>query len=106
MTVARISLMKILPHNRNEVTRLHASLEEFLSKQKGYILGFSFEAIGDTETMGRVSLWASEEDANHAATLDHTVGLRSQIHILTEPGHIEQLVHVSPTAHNIPKPLR
>ncbi len=105
MTVARVSLMKVTPSNRKELETLQEALEEFLSKQKGFVMGISFESLNEKETIGRVTLWASEDQANRAATLDHTVAIRSRMHILMEPGHIEQLVQVIGTPRNMPQPL-
>lgn len=106
MTVARVSIMKVLPMNRREVEHLQEALEEFLSKQKGFVMGFSFEGIGDTDTFGRVTMWVSEEDANHAATLDHTVVLRARMHLLIEAGHADYLTRIIGTPRNVPSPMR
>ncbi|MSP78957.1 MAG: hypothetical protein EXR67_05330 [Dehalococcoidia bacterium] len=105
MTVARISLMKVTPGNRKELEHLQEALEEFLSKQKGFVMGISFESLNDKETIGRITLWVSEEDANRGATLDHTVAIRSRMHLIMEPGHMEQLVQIIGTPRNVPQPL-
>jgi hypothetical protein len=41
-------------------------------------------------------------EADHAATLDHTIALRSQIHRLTEAGHLETIVEITGNPKNIP----
>ncbi|MBI2855667.1 MAG: hypothetical protein HYX93_02335 [Chloroflexi bacterium] len=112
MTVARISIMhtssdlnRTAATKRTEVERLLDALEDHLSQQTGYIMGFRFVESEDENQVGRVSLWRSHEEADHAATIEHTVALRSRIHRLIDPGHLEVLVEVKGNPKNIPAPL-
>ena len=109
MTVARISIMRTSSdltrtssQKRVEVERVFDELEEYLSSLPGYILGFRFGGHDDEDELGRVALWRTHEDADHAATRDHTVALRAQIHRLIDPGHMETLVEVKGNPRNIP----
>lgn len=43
----------------------------------------------------------SHADADHAATNDHTIALRSEVHRLIDPGHLETLVEVKGNPKNI-----
>ena len=76
-------------------------LENTLSQTNGFILGGVFTS-GDGE-VGRFSLWETHEDADRASSSEHVIALRSHLHNLVEPGHIEQLAEVSGASHNIPK---
>ena len=105
MPVARVSIMVVKPFNRKEMDRLQEALEEHLSKLRGFTMGFSFEAIGEKDTLGRVTVWATEDDANRAATENHTVALRAQMHLLQEPGHTDHLVQIIGTPKNLPHAL-
>ena len=111
MTVARISIMRTASDLMRtssdkiaEAGRLLDELDEHLSNQPGYIMGFRFSGHEGEDEIGRVGVWKSHEDADHAAILDHTVALRSQIHRLIEPGHLETLVEITGTPKNIPDP--
>ena len=111
MTVARISIMRTsadltrtAADKKAEVERLLDDLEEYLSAQTGYVLGFRFANQEDEQEVDRVSLWGSHGDADHAATQDRTMALRSQIHALIDPGHLESLVDVMGNTKNIPAP--
>ena len=115
MTVARISIMRTSSdtdpltaltrtsaNKRAEVELLFDELEEHLSGLPGYIMGFRFSGHEDEDEVGRVALWRTHEDADHAATLDHTIALRSEIHRLIDPGPMETLLEVKGDPKNIP----
>ena len=108
MTVARISIMRtsrdLTRTSSDKRARVEALLEEHLSKLPGYIMGFHFVGHEDEDEVGRVALWNSHEDADHAALQDHTVFLRAQIHQLIDPGHTETLVELIGTSKNLPEP--
>ena len=110
MTVARISIMRTsrdltrtASDKRAQVERLLDELDEHLSNLPGYIMGFHFVGHEDENEVGRVALWNTHEDADHAALQDHTVVLRAQIHRLIDPGHLETLVEVAGTPKNLPE---
>ena len=109
MTVARISIMRTSPdlgrtssNKRAQVEHLLDELEEHLSKLPGYVMGFRFIGHQDKDEVGRVALWKTHEDADHAALNSHTVALRAQIHRLIDPGHLETLVEVAGNPKNLP----
>ena len=111
MTVARISIMhtsrdltRSSSDKRALVERLLDELEEHLSNLPGYIMGFHFVGHEHEDEVGRVALWNSHEDADHAALQDHTVALRARIHQLIDPGHMETLVELAGTPRNLPEP--
>ena len=112
MTVARISvihtssdLLSTAANKRIELERLLDALEDHFSQQPGYIMGFRFGGVEDEHQLGRIALWRDHRDADHAATMEHTVALRSQIHRLIDPGHMEILVEVRGNPKNLPVPL-
>jgi hypothetical protein len=98
--------MRTAANKRAEVERLLDELDDHLSTQPGYVMGFRFIGHENKEELGRVALWGTHEEADHAATLDHTMSLRAQIHRLIDPGHLETLVEVAGSPKNIPAPQR
>ena len=111
MTVARISIMgtsadltRTASDKKAEVERLLDDLEEHLPAQTGYVLGFRFANQDDEQEVVRVSLWGSHADADHAATQERTMAIRSRIHALIDPSHLESLVDVMGDPKNIPAP--
>lgn len=91
MPALRLSIVVPLPGRRAEVERLLDHLEEFLSKHPGYIMGGRFAAADVPEEVGRIGIWHAHADADHAATDDDVIAVRSQIHQLIQPGHLERL---------------
>ena len=95
MAVIRISIMRPVPGRRQEVERLLEELEAWVSQQKGYLFGIHLSSFDLTGELGRVAVYASREDANRIAVMDHTVALRSQVHDAIMPGHMESLFEVT-----------
>ena len=62
-------LRSTLIHPKNGATgALHELLDEldgYLAKQPGFVESYELETTG---SLGRVSIWESREDADHAAT--------------------------------------
>lgn len=110
MTVARISIMRTSrdltrssSDKRAQVEGVLDELEDHLSGLPGYVMGFRFVGHEDEDEVGRVSLWSTHEDADRAATQDHTMVLRARIHQLIDPGHLETLVDVAGNPKNLPE---
>lgn len=100
MAWLRLSLGTPLPGSREEVLRLYSELEDTLATDRGFILG-GVIATDDGE-VGRFALWDTRENADRASGAEHVIAVRSQIHNLVEPGHIEHLFQIMESAHNIP----
>lgn len=79
MPVIRISLVEPLPGREKEIEALYDELGKYHSTMEGHILGCRVQPVGREYLRGRVSIWRSLEDANHAASQTHTAALRSQI---------------------------
>lgn len=95
MAVIRVSIMRPVPGRRQEVERLLEELEAWVSQQKGYLFGVHLTSFDLTGELGRVAVYATREDANRIAVMDHTVAIRSQIHEAIMPGHMESLFEVT-----------
>ena len=103
MTWLRLTLVTPLPGQVAEVRRQLDDLENALAKEQGYLLGGVFTSVEASQETGRFSLWRSEEEADRAATLPQVLAIRSQIHALIHPGHIERLDEVTGANHNLPQ---
>ncbi|MBI4497965.1 MAG: hypothetical protein HY689_08720 [Chloroflexi bacterium] len=91
MPALRLSIMVPQPGQRAQVERLLDHLEELLAKHPGYIAGGRFAAADTSQEVGRIGIWRSHAEADHAATDDDVIAVRSQIHELVQPGHLERL---------------
>lgn len=104
--VVRTSIEEILPGHMPEAERIVDSLKEFLSKQKGFILGYRFDLPEAPYSIGRCSMWESEDTANAAARQDHVMALRSQLAAISKKGSIVEHMHYMKGApKNLPMPV-
>ena len=89
----RLSLMHPKPGEDERVSRLMDDLLEFLATQPGYVRGYklSGKPHDPQGRVGRLTVWSSEADANHAATTQHDLSVRSELMQLIEEGsHVER----------------
>ena len=86
----RLSLAQPKEGREAEVTKIEDDLMAYFAKQPGYLHGYQIVG-GDSEgRVGRLTLWASEDDADHAAQTDHVLAQRSELLMLIEEEtHVE-----------------
>lgn len=90
----RLSLGQALPGKKSEIVRLYTDLDEALRARKGYVASFVFVDSLYPNEVGRFAIWRTSADIDLAAQEERIVALRSQIHQLLQPGHIEKIVEV------------
>jgi len=90
MAVVRFSLMRPIVGQRAAVERLVEELNQFVSKQPGFIMACRFRGRDDEE-IGRLAVYETAERADEIALMDHTQAVRSQLHELIQAGHMEEL---------------
>lgn len=95
MPALRLSIFVPMPGQRAEVERLLDRLEQSLENQPGYIMGGRFAAADRPEEVGRLGVWEAHEQADRAAIDDDVIAIRSQIHQIVQPGHLERLYDVA-----------
>lgn len=79
MPYIRISLMKPTPGNERDVAAIMDDLVTFYQQQQGFIDGYKLRADDETGEIGRVTVWTSEEAADHVAQLNHVLSQRSAL---------------------------
>ncbi|MGE0228518.1 MAG: antibiotic biosynthesis monooxygenase [Dehalococcoidia bacterium] len=84
MPYVRISLMRPKHGHEDEVNSLIDRLTEYYQQQPGYVTGYRLRNIDGSGRVGRLGVWERHEDAEHAATTDHDLALRSQLNLLVE----------------------
>jgi heme-degrading monooxygenase HmoA len=92
MPYIRISLMRPQEGRTEEVERLLSDLVRSFREQKGFIAGWRVSALDRSGEVGRVTVWESEQDADHAANVQHVMAVRSEINRLIEDEteHVER----------------
>ena len=99
MKVIRTTIVTPSQGHESQVADLLKELGDYLSTQPGFIEGYE---VRDEERLGRISVWASKEQADHAATQVRTIAIRARVHALTQHQRQERLMEVSAEHHALP----
>ena len=87
----RLSLMNPKPGEDKLVAGLMDNLLEFFNEQPGYVRGYALLDGDPHGRVGRITLWDSEEQADHAANTQHVLAVRAEImQRIEEDSHIER----------------
>ena len=87
----RLSLMKPKPGEEKLVAGLMDNLLEFFTQQPGYERGYALLEGDRQGRVGRITLWKSEGQADHAANTQHVLAVRAEImHRIEDDSHIER----------------
>jgi len=87
MTYIRVSTMTPLAGREEEASQVNQELVDFYRTQEGCLSSHFVKAADSSGEQGRISFWSSERAANEAATLEHSLHLRSRLHLLLRRGH-------------------
>ena len=83
----RLSLVKPRAGNEQRVAKMEADLIRYLAGRPGYLHGYQITGGDSIEgRIGRLTLWRSDQDADHAAQTDHVLAIRSELMMLVEDG--------------------
>ncbi|MEX0683672.1 MAG: hypothetical protein WD904_13165 [Dehalococcoidia bacterium] len=93
MAYVRVSTMKPQSGSEEDVRKLNEELVAFYRSRPGCIASHFIAAADESGEQGRVTFWESESLANSAATNDHSMFLRSRLHLLVEHGHLDRSFH-------------
>ena len=87
----RLSLMKPKPGEEKLVAGLMDNLLEFFADQPGFERGYALLEGDLRGRVGRITLWESEGQADHAANTQHVLTVRAEImQRIEEDSHIER----------------
>jgi hypothetical protein len=75
----RVSLAKPRPERLAEVRRHYEELVSYLSKFPGFIEGWVIDSSAGEGETGRMTMWQTEADADHAANDPHVLALQSEL---------------------------
>ena len=83
----RLSLVKPRAGNEQRVAKMEEGLIRHLAGLPGYLHGYQITGGDSIEgRIGRLTLWRSDQDADHAAQTDHVLAIRSELMMLVEDG--------------------
>lgn len=90
MPCIRVSLMRSKDPASAEAAGIVDELITYMATQPGYVTGWRMTAHDGTGLLGRITIWETEADADHAAQTDRVLSLRSQLNPLVEEGSHEE----------------
>lgn len=90
MPYVRISIQKPTRGNEARVEELMRKLEGMIASQPGCTASFLLKPHDDSGEIARIAIYEDEDAAEAAANVQNIMAIRSEIHLITEPGHIER----------------
>ena len=93
MAYIRISIAKPRQGQEERFEALMRRLTEVTKQQPGCVESYLLHPHDDSGELARVSIYDNEASAGAAAQSDTIMALRSEMHILSEPGHTERAFH-------------
>jgi hypothetical protein len=95
-----MSLMRPQSGREAEVERLLEDLIRYYRQQNGFLAGWKVSALDRTGEVGRITVWESEADADHAANQQRVLSLRSELNLLLEEDteHVERAFEAQATS--------
>ena len=93
MVCLRLTLLHPKQGAAQDVQALLEEIDRALSGSRGLLL--SFVTSGQSDSLGRVAVWRTKEEANRKATSDHILALRSRLRFLSHDIQ-EVLIDVKP----------
>ncbi len=92
MPYVRVTTMIARTGQEARLEKTMRELSAFYASQPGYVHGYTLTPHHDAQPRryGRIGVWEKEENATHAAQLDHALALRSELlRIIVEELHDE-----------------
>src|SRR5688572_3879311 len=102
MAWMRFTLVTPAEGAHDEVLDLLNDLEGATAGLPGFLQGGVFVDSEASNRVGRFALWATREDADKASVTDRVMSIRSRLHLIIEPGHLESLFEMRGANNNMP----
>lgn len=99
MSYVRVSVVQPKRGREAEVERVLIRLAEHYSDQPGNITSYVLQHLDGHERYGRLSVWETEDAAEHAAQGDHDLALRSELMAMVDEGSHEELSFAGTEVH-------
>jgi heme-degrading monooxygenase HmoA len=80
MPFIRLTMATPRPERRAEVRRHYEELVAHVAGLPGYLGGWVLESSDDSPEVGRLTMWETEADANHAANDPRALSMHAELH--------------------------
>ena len=95
MAYVRLSLMRPMAGHQEEVQSINKELVHMNRRMPGCLDSRSISALDGSGEVGRLTIWASQADADRAANDPRSLTLRSRLHLIILAGHLERSFQAS-----------
>lgn len=90
MPYVRVSINKPTRGNEARLEELMRKLEGIIREQPGCTASYLLKPHDDSGEIARIAVYDNEDLAEAAANHQNVMAIRSEIHLISEPGHVER----------------
>lgn len=90
MTYIRLSIVRPRRGEEKRVEELMRKLAEAVAQTEGCIQCYVLRPDDESGEVARIGIYTDEAVAEKAANSQHIMSLRSELHLSSEPSHIER----------------
>ena len=90
MPYVRLSIAKPRRGDEERLTEVMRRLSKLAADHEGCLQSFVMRPHDDSGEVARIAIYVDESSAEHAANNQSVMALRSELHLLSEPGHQER----------------
>ncbi len=90
MAYIRLSVVKPRPGQEERAVELLKALSAATAGSPGWQANYVLRPRDDSDEIARISIYDDESSAERAASTPSVLSLRSELHLVIEPGHRER----------------
>ena len=90
MSYVRLSIAKPLRGQEARLEELMRKLVALSAEQEGCVETFLLRPHDNSDEIARIAVYTDEHVAENAANSASFMALRSELHLVAEPGHVER----------------
>lgn len=90
MTYIRLSIVRPRRGEEKRVEELMRKLAEAVAETEGCIQCYVLRPDDESREVARIGIYTDEAVAEKAANSQHIMALRSELHLSSEPNHVER----------------
>lgn len=90
MAYVRLSIVKPRPGHEERAVELLKALSAATADTPGWQANYVLRPRDDTGEIARISIYNDESSAEREAATPSVLSLRSELHLIVEPGHQER----------------
>jgi quinol monooxygenase YgiN len=90
MPYVRLSIARPRHGQEQRLEEIMRKLADVAREQEGCSASYLLRPHDDSGEIARIVIYSSEQTAEQAASSQTILALRSEMHLITEPGHVER----------------